>query len=397
MKNIVETSNDLEKESMDSKQIKVLHMTMLGAGGISTLIVNINRCLDLTKVKFDYLVFRDRKEFYEDDVIALNAEKKIADVENIKNKFFSYYQKYKKTKSILENNHYDVMHVNASTPLDVVIAAAAKRSGVKCVVFHSHNAGIESRNLLKKFYNNICKTIMPFFITDYFSTSDIAAEFMFSKKIVRNHSYKIIKNGIYADNYYYSEEKRKKFRDKMGIQDEFVIGHIGRFSTQKNHVFIIQIFKELVAIENKAKLILVGDGPLRQEIEQQVVKLGLKDKVTFYGLTKDVTNFLCGIDAFIFPSLWEGLGIAGIESQCSGLPTYCSSFIPKEANVSDLFIKMNTDRPKDWAIKIIQDRVNYQTGRIDRINDIIRAGYDIRTSAEMLQDYYIESINNMRT
>lgn len=122
---------------------------------------------------------------------------------------------------------------------------------------------------------------MPYFVTDYFSTSDVAAEFMFNKKVARSHSYKIIKNGIYADNYYYSEEKRKEFRNTIGVQDEFVIGHIGRFSTQKNHAFIIQMFKELVAIENKARLILVGDGPLRQEIEQQVVEYGLREKVIF--------------------------------------------------------------------------------------------------------------------
>ena len=141
MKNVVETRDILEKETTVNRPIKVLHMTMLGAGGISTLIVNINRCLDLNRVKFDYLVFRDRKEFYEDDVVALNAEKKIADVENIKNKLLLYYQKYKKTKSILENGYYDVMHVDASTPLDVVIAAAAKKAGVKCVIFHSHMQG----------------------------------------------------------------------------------------------------------------------------------------------------------------------------------------------------------------------------------------------------------------
>ena len=396
MKNVVETRDILEKETTVNRPIKVLHMTMLGAGGISTLIVNINRCLDLNRVKFDYLVFRDRKEFYEDDVVALNAEKKIADVENIKNKLLLYYQKYKKTKSILENGYYDVMHVDASTPLDVVIAAAAKKAGVKCVIFHSHNAGVDSKNIFKKFYNNICKAVMPYFVTDYFSTSDVAAEFMFNKKVARSHSYKIIKNGIYADNYCYSEEKRKEFRNTIGVQDEFVIGHIGRFSTQKNHAFIIQMFKELVAIENKARLILVGDGPLRQEIEQQVVEYGLREKVIFYGLTKDVTSVLCGFDAFVFPSLWEGLGIVGIESQCSGLPTYCSRCVPYEANVSDLFIKMNTDKPKDWAVKIIQDRVNYQTGRQSRINEIIQAGFDIRPSAEMLQDYYIESVNRTR-
>ena len=380
---------------MSSKNVpvKVLHMTMLGAGGISTLIVNINKAIDLSKVTFDYLVFRNQKEFYEDDIIKLGGKKVIADTSSARNKAITYFLKYTKTKKILKDNHYDVVHVDASTPLDMVIGLAAKNAGVKCVIMHSHNAGDIEKSLIKKLIINLCKKLIPYVFTDYMATSVEAAEFMFPPKVTQKRKYTIISNGIFAHKYEYSEQKRNLVRKELGINDEFILGHIGRFSPQKNHVFILDVFMEIKKILDSSKLVLVGKGELEEAIRSKAEKLGIEKDIVFYGLSNDIPSILSSFDAFIFPSLWEGLGIAGIEAQCSGLRTYCSINIPDEASITDLYIRVESNDPQSWAQMIVSD-YNKKEERHNWIENVIMSGFDIKKTADDLQSFYLSKAIN---
>lgn len=386
---------DLKLETKKSKPVKVLHMTMLGAGGISTLTVNINKCIDLSKVTFDYLVFRNQKEFYENDILQLGEKKQIADVSNISNKLLKYYKKYSLTRSILLNEHYDVVHVDATTPLDIVVGIAAKHASVKTIIFHAHNSG-EKNSFVKRICFNICKSIMPIVVTDYLSTSVQASIYMFNRGTIKKHDYTIVKNGIDASRYFYSDNIHLKMRNILSIEDEFVIGHVGRFSPQKNHFFMIQVLEHLIMYTNRVKMIFIGTGELEPEIKKKVSDLGLDQNVIFYGTTHDVPSLLSAMDAFLFPSLWEGLGIAGIEAQCSGLRTYCSKYIPEEANITDMFIRINSDNPEEWATRILSDFYDESRVRTDRIADVIKAGFDINTTAEKLQRVYVDSRERKR-
>lgn len=190
-----------------SKVVKVLHMAPLGSGGISKLTVTINGLIDLKKVKFDYLVFKDEKTFYEDIVYKYAAEKKLVDVSKYKNKLLLYWKKYQLTYKMLLKNKYDVVHVDASTPMDVVIGMAAKKAGVNYVIIHSHIAGDNKHSWFRSFYFDVCRRKMIGVFDDYIAISDSAAEFMFPTSIVKEKKYRIVSNGIVADEYHYDESE----------------------------------------------------------------------------------------------------------------------------------------------------------------------------------------------
>lgn len=363
-------------------------MTKLGAGGISTLTVNINELIDLNKIKFDYLVFEDEHTFYEDRVKQYGAEKKAVDVtEYIDRKLLLYWKKYQLTKKMLKKENYDVMHIDASTPMDVVIGLAAKHAGVKVRILHSHIAGDNKKSVFRSFYLNCCRLLMLSTITDYFAISNVSAAFMFPKKIARNHDFTIIKNGIIADRYVFDEKKRICVRSKLGIEKQFVFGHIGRFSEEKNHIFLIDVYAQICRKRSDTVLLLIGDGILKDKIIQECHKKGIANKVIFYGTTTDVPDILCGMDSFIFPSRYEGLGIAAVEAQCSGLPTFCSQGVPEEAKVSELFHTIEGYDPIVWADKILKKCTI--KNRHDHIALVKEKGYDIALVAKELQDFYL--------
>lgn len=368
--------------------IKVLHMTKLGAGGISTLTVNINRCLDLEKVRFDYLVFENEQTFYENEVKKYKAEKRVVDIKKYeKNKFLLYWKKYVGVRALLKQYRYDIVHVDASTPLDVVVGLAAKHEGIRTIILHSHISGDTKHSRFRSFYMNFCKVLMKFTFTDYFAISDSSARFMFPKSIYEHKQYKIWSNGIIADNYIIDLEKRNIIRKKLGISDEFVVGHIGRFSSEKNHEFLVNLFAEFLKKHNNSILLLVGAGPLKGSVEKQCKTLDIEDKVIFYGTTHEIPDVLNAMDTFVFPSKFEGLGIAAIEAQCTGLITFCSDGIPEETNVTDLFRRINGYDVQTWIRKI--EKENFEAKRVNKISDVKRAGFDIDTVAREMEEFYI--------
>ena len=363
-------------------------MTKLGAGGISTLTVNINSLLDRSKVRFDYLVFENEKTFYEEKIEALGARKVIVDVKRYQNKkLLLYFQKYLQTKRMLKQNQYDVVHVDASTPMDVVIGLAAKHAGVKVRILHSHIAGDNKHSLFRNIYLNICRKMMLTTFTDYFAISEISARFMFPRKISSKKNYTIIKNGIVAEKYAFDLVVREQLRKELKLENNFTLGHVGRFSAEKNHLFMLDIFKIIKEKKDNARLLLIGDGALRHDIENKIHALELEDSVILYGTTQDVPRLMMAMDAFVFPSRFEGLGIAAIEAQCSGLQTFCSNGIPDETNITELFHRINGYDPAIWANEILNVAVN---PRVSRVDDVKKAGFDLCKVANQLQNFYLK-------
>ncbi len=366
--------------------ITVLHMTKLGPGGISTLTVNINSLLNLERIHFDYLVFENEETFYEDKVFAFGAVKRVVDVKKYQShKLVLYWKKYSLTRKMLREHPYDFMHVDASTPLDVVIGFAAKHAGVKRIILHSHIAGDNKESVARSIYMTLCKRLMNYVITDYFAISDAAAAFMFPKSVVNSHKYRIVKNGIIAEKYNFEPQMRKRIREDLQISDCFVIGHVGRFSDEKNHMFLLEVFKRCLVERPNAVLLLIGDGILRPALEKAIDDFDLTGKVLLYGTTPNVNEMLMAMDVFVFPSRYEGLGIAAIEAQCSGLPTFCSDGIPDEADITDLFNRIHGYDPDEWAKAIIEPHLSE---RKDHIREIRESGYDLSNVARELEQFY---------
>ena len=183
---------------------------------------------------------------------------------------------------------------------------------------------------------------------------------------------------------------RKQKRELLNIEDQLVIGHAARFALHKNHDFLIDVVYEIHQMRSNSVLLLAGDGELRGTIEAKVEKLGLKESVRFLGVRNDINELYQAMDAFVFPSIFEGLGIVNIEAQASGLMTFCSDRVPQEANISPLFVSIPlADGAKKWA-EIIVDKCEHRGKRCDMSQYVIDAGYDARSLSNEMMHFYLQ-------
>ena len=226
-------------------------------------------------------------------------------------------------------------------------------------------------------------------IADFFMACSVQAGIdRFGKDIVRQQNFKVINNGINVDKYKYSEEKHNELKKSFGMQNKIVFGHVGRFSQEKNHKFLIDLFYEIQKRMDEAILVLVGRGHLEKEIKEQVIVRGIENKVVFLGVRKDVPDLMNLFDAFIFPSLFEGFGIVGIEAQAAGLPCFFSEGIVKEAIVTkNVHVYPLELEASMWAENILKELEEFR--RVDQCKAIQNAGFDIRHTSQELEKFYL--------
>jgi len=370
-----------------AQPVKVIHMAPLSTGGISKLTVTIHKFMNPKRVQFDYLVFRNHKEFLEDEIIALGGKKQIVNTVGMKNKLLKCVKKIIMMRQLFQKEKYDVVHVDASTPFDVIVAISAKLAGVKTIIMHSHNDGFQKEIPLRDVFMGLYKKIMLFTVTDYFAISESAANFMFPKEIIKNKSYKTIRNGINVSEYLFSEKDREKARDELGVNEKFVVGHIGRFVYQKNHEFIIDVFEALYQKHPNTMLLLIGEGALMDDMKDRAKKKGLDNHICFYGVTHDIRRMLLAMDVFIFPSHFEGLGIAAIEAQATGLPICCADTIVEEVNITECFYRVHGWDKNQWAEELWK-RID-SNGRRSYESEVVKAGYDVKAVANELEEFYL--------
>lgn len=372
---------------MKMEKIKIVHTIPMGAGGISNLTLTINEKIDKEKYEFDYLVFRNQKEFCDERAAKLGSPKLIVDVSSIKNPIFKGIKKVFGTAQLLKRENIKIIHVDASTPYDVVLAVAAKMAGVPKIIFHAHNDNYERNITLRNCMQPLFRLLIPLTVTDYIAISEQAAKFLFPKKIVKKKSYYLFKNGIDIPRYVYNEKIRKEYREKYNLNNKFVIGHIGRFVYQKNHEFLVDVFQEIKKNKTNAVLILIGTGELEIQIRKKVKDLKLENSVIFWGITEEVNYLMQAMDCFVFPSRYEGLGMVAIEAQCSGLPTIVSDVLPKEVEITKCLKKIGlNESANEWANQIIYFCDGYN--RTDTSIYVKRAGYDINDIVKKLERLY---------
>lgn len=358
--------------------IRVLHVvTYMGRGGLETMLMNYYRQVDRQKIQFDFLVHRKERWDYDDEIEGMGG--RIYRLPRLNpwsleykrsiNRFFAEHHEY-----CIVHSHLDCM---SSIPLK-----AAKRAGVPVRIAHAHSTSQDKnvKYLLKLFYRNQISN----YATRLMACGTEAGDWMFG-----GENFKILNNAIDAKRYVYDRDVRDRMRTKFGIKsNEFVVGHVGRFSPPKNHEFLVDVFAE-ISKQRPSKLLLVGDGSLRSNIEQKVKRLGLEAAVIFTGRRSDVANLLQAMDVFVFPSVYEGLGMATIEAQAAGLPCFVSNGVPMECDLTGLVRQIPLSMSaKAWAHEVIGAQ------NIERHNtyDTIKAkGYDIINNAEKLQDFYLET------
>lgn len=364
-----------------SKPARVLQIvTTMNRGGLETMLMNYYRNIDRTKVQFDFLLHRSEKSDYEDEIKSLGGN--IYRVSPLNPLSLSYRNELKHFFS--QHKEYGIVHCHLDCMSSIPLYYA-KKVGISTRIAHSHNSN-QDRNLkylLKLFY----KRKIPKMATNLFACGEKAGKWMFY-----NNNFKVVNNAIDTSKYIYDEYKRNVIKKGLNLDNNFVIGHVGRFNEQKNHNFIIDIFYELTKLNNNAHLLLIGEGDLKESIITKVKALNISEKVTFYGLCDHVNDILQAFDVFLFPSLYEGLPVTIIEAQASGLECFISNKVPKECILTkNIEILSLNDSAARWAKNINKYKNGYK--RSNTIKEIRDSGYDIKNNAKKFEEFYFNEIN----
>ena len=360
-------------------QLRVLQVvTHMERGGLESMLMNYYRYIDREKIQFDFLVHRQERAAYDDEIEAMGG--KIYRLPRLVpwskayltalNRFFD------------EHPEYRIVHVHQDC-LSSVILKAAQQHNIPVRIAHSHNAN-QDRNL-KYPIKLWCRRSIPRCATHLFACGKDAGDWMFG-----GASYQIINNAIDTTAYTYDTNKRVELRRQLGLADELVIGHVGRFNPQKNHPFLMDIFAALLKKESNAVLLLVGGGEGMSQIREKAQKLGIAEHVHFLGVRSDVADLMRAMDVFVLPSLYEGLPVTMVEAQAAGLPCIISDKVPPECILTEGLVDIMTlsASPETWAEKILAKRA---IPRTDRRAEIAAHGFDITTETVKLQEFYLKA------
>ncbi len=346
--------------------IRVLHcMAGLGRGGYETLIMNIYRKIDRDKIQFDFLYSFDG--IYCEEIESLGGRL-------YKIPFITQQGPFGYRKDLLNffasHPEYRIVHSHMDK-FSGLVMECAKIKGVPVRIAHSHNTDSEGGliyHAVKDYYGKKIKNSA----THRIACSKAAGKWLFGED-----DFLILKNGIDGEKYRGADNRDQQY---------FTIGHVGRFTQQKNHTFLIDIFQKLLENKSEARLLLAGTGPLSEEIKRKTEKLGIAERVTFFGDVEDIPGFLSRCDVFCLPSLFEGLGIALVEAQAAGLYCVASDSVPRDVNFSGCVEFLPLSAPRDkWASRIEKQG---SKGRRDNLDKLFASGYDISRSASFLQEYY---------
>lgn len=290
------------------------------------------------------------------------------------------------------HHDYNIIHAHTSSKA-VLPLYYAKKYGINIRISHSHNTDFQTKNLILKTIGIILKIPLKRLSTHYFACSTEAAIWLFGKHLVEQGKVSILKNGIFVNNYSYNIQQRQEIRQQLNFaENDVIIGNVGRFTHQKNHDFLIDIFNSYHSINKNSKLLLIGAGELVDMIKEKVSNLGLSDSVIFFGFCSNAQKFYQAFDIFLMPSLYEGLPFVGIEAQAAGLPCFFSDTITKELKITQsvYFISLNKT-PDFWAEKI--DTCMQSFKRLDVKDYITAAGYNIECEVKKLIEYYKKIAN----
>lgn len=375
--------------------IRVLQVfTIMNRGGAESMIMNYYRKIDREKVQFDFLVHRKEKAAFDDEIESLGG--KIYRFDPINPLFPGDY--YNKLRVFFKNNSkYSVVHSHLNTfscfPLKI-----AKEFNIPCRIAHAHIAIddvsilslFSQKESIKETFKKLIKLQLKKKVkrdaTHLFSCGDKAGKWLFGSK----ESFTTMNNAIDTEKFAYNASVAKEYKQEFNLQNRLVIGHVGRFASQKNHAFLLQIFAALVKEKPASDLVLIGDGPLKKVMEKEVKSLSIDSNVHFLGVRADVPELFQMFDIFVFPSFYEGLPVTLIEAQAAGIKVLASDSITTEVSLTDDIEFLSIDKPAEfWANKILEIDAAIKN---DNTEKIIKGEYDIVSNTQKIQKFYMEQI-----
>lgn len=361
---------------MGKQPYRVLQVvTIMNRGGIETMIMNHYRAIDKTKFQFDFLVHRQERGDYDEEIEQFGG--RIFQAFPIRPwKYFQYFKWLNNFFS--KNNNYIAIHSHIHENSGFVFKYATNH-GIKKFLCTSH---IALKHIDYKF---IFRLYAKYYLNKY-CTQRLACGNEAGKYLYGNKSYTVFKNAINSTDYKFNQKERDYKRKELNIDNKFVIGNVARFSPQKNHIFILKVFKEIVKLKHNSILVLVGEGELINSIKDEAKRYGISEKVLFLGLRNDINHLLQAFDVLFFPSLYEGLPVSIIEAQAAGLPCILSDAIDKETAITENVDFLSLKEPISTWVNVILSKINFN--RQDESHQVIKAGYDVNCNTDNLVKLY---------
>ena len=353
-------------------------LNRMDSGGVEAIVMNYYRAMDRSKVQFDFY-FEDKSCFPQrEELERLGAG--VYFLPSYK-KLISYHRALYRA---FRQRRYKIVHAQMST-LSVFPLFAAWRAGVPVRICHAHTTAAWGEGL-KTVLKVVLRPLSKLFATEWFACGEIAGKWMYGGKAVAEGKVQIMPNGIDLAKFAFDDGARQAVRAEYGIpRDALVVGHVGRFAYQKNHAFLLQVFERLLQRAPDAYLLLLGEGELYRQVEQQARELGLRERVVFGGVRQDVAKCYSAMDVFCLPSFYEGVPVAAVEAQVNGLPCLCSDTVSREAALSRELVQLSLRQPaEEWAERLrglLPARSTSSDGR--RLD-----GWDIRAHAQRMQRWY---------
>ena len=364
--------------------IRILHVIgEMGCGGAETMLMNLYRSIDRNKIQFDFVVHTPERQFYDDEIEALGGRIYRTKRFNVIN-YLAYRRFW--NDFLREHQEYKIIHGHINSSAAIYLSLAKKYGRI--TVVHSHATRSQEKSIRALVFR--CFSFPVRYIADYFfACSQQAAEDRFGKKVSESKRCQILYNAIDVRKFHYDCTIRERLRRENNIpQRRLIVGHVGRFVSVKNHKYLIDIFEQIHKSHPDSQLWLVGEGPLETQIREKIRSKGIENSVIFCGITDHVQDYLQVMDLFIFPSITEGLGIALIEAQATGLPCVVSEAIQGEADIGAglIFPMCLKDSVESWA-NVALKAVGHE--RSDVSSYVISAGYDITDMAKRIQTFYM--------
>lgn len=357
------------------KKILIIPTLGLDLEGITSVIYNYTNAMDRSGLQICFLTYGDLKPSLRERFEALG------EILFVSNRRLGTAAYLKDLAALLKERRFDAVHINGNSGTMMLEVLVAKLCGVKNVMVHAHSTRTDH-----PFVNAVLKHPMMWLSQTCIACSDATGQWLYGR-----YPYKRLNNAVELSNFRYRDTYRKQYRAEFGIEDEFLIGHIGHFTEPKNHFFLIDVFAQFHKLEPASKLLLISDGPRFEQVKEKVAGLGLEDAVIFAGRRSDVAKIYSAMDLFILPSCWEGLPLVIVEAQMNGLPVLISDVVTKAAKCTDrVFYKPLDHGAESWA-QTLQELSRRDFDRETDFREAIAAqGFDIQAEAAKLRELYLQ-------
>ena len=368
------------------KQVRVLHVLgTTNLGGAESRIMDLYRHIDREKIQFDFLIHTTKEGFFDREIKQLGGN--IYYLPSFR--VYNYFAYKKACKAFFASHNEFQMVQGHMTSTASIYLPVAKKAGVPVTIAHARSAGVDKG--LKGWITKFLRRNLHRKCDYMFSCSDLAASAVFGEKQYKEGKVVFVPNAVDTKDFAPDEHMREKIRREYGLENSFVIGHVGRFHYAKNHEFILNIFAEVLKQNKQAMLFLLGDGPRRQEMEEKAAELGIKERVIFAGNQNPVAPYYQAMDAFLFPSRFEGMPGTVVEAQAAGLPCLIADTITTQVKVTELvtFLSLAQDAEL-WAEQLnrIATERKMQKNTETEI-DLSKTNYDVNYQVKQYEQFYL--------